>query len=267
MIRIGVTGASGRMGQAVIAALADQENSEHGLRLGGAHVRSGSTLEGRVLAAGVTATDDLAAMLDDVDVVIDFTLPEFTIELAQSCAEHGAALVSGTTGLGEAQRAALQDLAASQPVFHARNMSMGVNLLLSLVHQAAARLGLDYDAEIVEAHHRHKKDAPSGTALAMGEAVADARGQVFTEVVEHGREGFVGERGRGRIGVHSLRGGEIVGEHDLRLVGAGEELRLGHTAFSRRAFVDGALRAAAWLSGRPPGFYGYADLLAGTPAE
>ena len=264
MIRIGVTGASGRMGQAVIAALAERQDDQHGLRLGGAHVRSGSASVGREVAPGVKATDDLPAMLAGVDVVIDFTLPEFTAELAGACGNAGVSLVSGTTGLGSDEMDALHELAGTQAVFHARNMSVGVNLLLALVRQAATQLGLDYDAEIVEAHHRHKKDAPSGTALAIGEAVASARRQVFAEVVEHGREGLGGERGTGRIGMHSLRGGEIVGEHDLRLIGPGEELRLGHSAFSRRAFVDGALRAAAWLGSRPAGYYGYADLLADT---
>ncbi|MDX1443793.1 MAG: 4-hydroxy-tetrahydrodipicolinate reductase [Gammaproteobacteria bacterium] len=257
MIRIGVTGANGRMGQAVIAALKDLDES-HGLRLAGAHLRSDGA---PAVADDVTVSRDLPTMLAGVDVVIDFTLPSLTSELAAGCRDAGVALVCGTTGLGEAQMAALRELSKTQPVFYARNMSVGVNLLLDLVARASKALGVDYDAEIVEAHHRHKQDAPSGTALAIGEAVASARGQVLKEVIDHGREGRTGEREPGRIGMHALRAGEIVGEHDLRLVGGGEELRLGHSAFSRRAFADGALRAAAWVSGQSPGFYGYPDML------
>lgn len=260
MIRIGITGAGGRMGQAVIAAL--DTAGDNKLELGGAHARPGSALVGETIK-GVRVTSDLAEMLADVDLVIDFTLPEFTTELADACSRAATPLVSGTTGLGRTEWQALETLALSVPVFHAPNMSLGVNLLLQAVETIAARLGQDYDVEIVEAHHRHKQDAPSGTALALGERVAAARDQDFASVVEHGREGSTGARKRGQIGMHSLRGGEIVGEHDVRFIAGGEELRLGHSAFSRRAFADGALRAAAWLNEQAPGLYRFSDLLEG----
>lgn len=261
MIRIGVTGANGRMGRAVIAALTGDGDDFNGLRLGGAHVRPGSGDVGRQVGEGVAITADLDTMLEGVDIVVDFTLPDFMAELAAACAASETALVSGTTGLGDEEWHALRNLATTMPVFHAPNMSLGVNLLLRMVESVAEKLGLDYDAEIVETHHRYKQDAPSGTALAIGERVAGARGQELAEVVEHGREGRTGERQRGRIGMHSLRGGEIVGEHDVRFIAGGEEIRLGHTAFSRNAFANGALRAAVWLHGREPGMYGYGDLL------
>lgn len=259
MIRIGVTGASGRMGQAVAEALGQQPDGA-ALALAAAHVRTGSTAAGSRLGE-VIITDDLAAMLAEVDVVIDFTLPAFTVELADACSAADKPLVSGTTGLGEVEWHALRNLATTVPVFHAPNMSLGVNLLLQVVQSVASRLGEDYDAEIVEAHHRHKQDAPSGTALALGQRIALARDKEFDAIVDHGRKGRTGERQRGRIGMHSLRGGEIVGEHDVRFVASGEEIRIGHSALSRNAFAAGALRAATWLHGREPGLYGFEDML------
>lgn len=264
VIRLAVLGAGGRMGRAVIAQVLDDSR----FQLTSAHTRAGSEYVGQdaaVLAGrspiDVALLDDLGKVLQGADVAIDFTRPEFTLEIAARCAAQNCALVSGTTGMDSAQRDQLIDIAARLPVFWAPNMSIGVNLLLAALQHVAANLDENYDAEIVEAHHRHKVDAPSGTAIALGEVLASARGKSLESLAEHGRAGRPGPRQPGRIGFHAVRGGEIVGEHDVRLISAGEEIRLGHTAFSRAAFAGGALRAAAWLHGREPGFYGMQDLL------
>lgn len=263
-IRLAVLGAGGRMGRAVIALALDDAR----FALTAAHSRAGSEYLARDAGAlasrpecGVRVGDSLEAAVAAADVIIDFTRPEFTLQAAATCAANGRALVSGTTGMDEAQREQLRAIGADAPVLWAPNMSVGVNLLLAALRQVAARLDEEYDAEIVEAHHRHKVDAPSGTAIALGEVLAAARGRPLAELVDHGRQGRSGPRGRGRIGMHAIRAGEIVGEHEVRLVAAGEELLLGHRAFSRDAFAAGALRAAAWLHGRKPGFYGMRDVL------
>lgn len=265
-IRLAVLGAGGRMGRAVISQALDDSR----FRLASAHTRAGSEYVGHdaaVLAGrpplGVSLVDNLDTVLENADVAIDFTRPEFTLEIAERCAARDCALVSGTTGMDAAQRDQLVEISSRLPVFWAPNMSIGVNLLLAALQHVAANLGEDYDAEIVEAHHRHKVDAPSGTAIALGEVLARAQGKPLESLAEYGREGRPGPRQAGRIGMHAVRGGEIVGEHDVRLISAGEEIRLGHTAFSRGAFAGGALRAAAWLHTREPGFYGMQDLLQG----
>lgn len=263
VIHLAVLGAGGRMGRAVIALALDDSRFE----LVSAHARAGSAHVGEdaaVLAGrppcGVRVIDNLVHSIEAADVVIDFTRPEFTVDVAQACANARRALVSGTTGMNESQRAALEAAAKQVPVFWAPNLSVGVNLLLAALAQVASRLDDAYDAEIVEAHHRHKIDAPSGTALALGEVLAAARGQPLASLADHQPAAGARERG-GRIGFHSIRAGEIVGEHDVRLIAAGEEIRLGHRAFSRDAFASGALRAAAWLQGRAPGLYGMRELL------
>lgn len=263
-MRLAVLGAGGRMGRAVIAlALADSR-----FELLAAQSRAGSDYIGQdaaVLAArpacGVLVTDALDDAIAAADVIIDFTRPEVTLTAAASCARLGKALVSGTTGLNVEQREELAGAATRAPILWAPNMSIGVNLLLAALADVAAKLGDEYDAEIVESHHRHKLDAPSGTAIALGETLANARGGKFDELVDFGRHGIGEARQPGRIGMHSLRAGEIVGEHDVRLVSSGEEIRFGHRAFSRDAFAAGALRAAAWLCGRAAGLYDMSDLL------
>ena len=264
-IRLAVLGAGGRMGRAVISLALDDPR----FRLVAAHSRVGSEYLGQdaaVLAGripcGVFLRDDLGTLLATADVAIDFTRPEFTLEIADRCASANCALVSGTTGMDAGQRHQLLAMAAKVPVFWAPNMSIGVNVLLAALKQVAANLGEEYDAEIVEAHHRHKVDAPSGTAIALGEVLAAVRGKPLEDLVENGRAGRTGPRQAGRIGMHAIRGGEIVGEHDVRLISAGEEIRLGHTAFNRSAFAGGALRAAAWLHGKAAGYYGMDDMLA-----
>jgi 4-hydroxy-tetrahydrodipicolinate reductase len=263
VIRLAVLGADGRMGRAVVALALDDPR----FRLASAQSRAGSSYIGADAAVlsgrpscGVTVSDDLAGAIRAADVVIDFTRPDFSADVATECARARRALVSGTTGMNTSQRARFQSAAEQVPVLWAPNMSIGVNLLLAALEQVASRIGDDYDAEIVEAHHRHKVDAPSGTALALGEVLAAVRGEPLAALAEHGHAAS-GPRQRGRIGFHSIRAGEIVGEHDVRLVSAGEEIRLGHRAFSRDAFASGALRAAAWLHGRKAGFYGIRDLL------
>lgn len=270
LIRLAVLGAGGRMGRAVIAAALDDPR----FSLAAAQSRAGSDYPGQdagVLAGrtpcGVTVSADLEAVVAAADVVIDFTRPELAVAAAAACAAAGTALVSGTTGLDPAQHRQLEHAAKRIAVLWAPNMSVGVNLLLAALVQVAARTGEEYDAEIVETHHRHKVDAPSGTAIALGEVLAMARGKPLAEIADHDRAGRAGPRGAGRIGFHSLRAGEIVGEHDVRLVSGNEEIRLGHSAFDRGAFAAGALRAGAWLAGRAAGLYGMRDLLDLPPAD
>ncbi len=197
------------------------------------------------------------------DVLIDFTTPAGAAAWAQWCASRYLPLVSGTTGLNEAEYSGLRAAAAETPVVWAANMSLGVNVLLKLVSEAAEALGADWDIEIVEAHHRHKADAPSGTAAALLSAVQAARGAApQADDVTHGRSGLLGPRPRGQIGVHALRLGAIVGEHEVHLAGDGEVLTLAHRALSRDIFARGALRAARWIVGRKPGLYSMRDVLA-----
>jgi 4-hydroxy-tetrahydrodipicolinate reductase len=199
-------------------------------------------------------------------VAIDFTAPVVTERHAQACAAGGHALVVGTTGLGAAQLEALQVAARRIPVLYARNMSLGVTVLTELVRQAVTLLGPGFDVEITEAHHRQKKDSPSGTALQLGEAAAAARGRKLTEVAVYTRSGLADARAEGAIGFASVRGGAIVGDHTVLLAGAEELLELTHRATDRALFARGALRAASWLMGRPAGLYSLRDVL-GLPAQ
>lgn len=250
VIRLAVLGAGGRMGRAVVALGREDPRFD----VTAVHARAGSC----DLPTGVIVSDNLQTVVNAADVAIDFTRPEFTGAIIAACTAARRALVCGTTGMDVAQRQALEAAGRDIPVLWAPNMSVGVNLLLAALAQVADRLGEEYDAEIVEAHHRHKVDAPSGTALALGEVVAAARGRTLAELASNGHSGV---RTTGSIGFHAVRAGEIVGEHDVRLVSASEEIRLGHSAFSRNAFASGALRAAAWLHGRANGFYGMRDVL------
>lgn len=254
------------MGRAVASLLL--EDAQENLELAAAWSRKGSPQVGADMAtlvgqpaSGVVVSDDLQAVLGESDVLIDFTRPDFTLEAAAACAVAGKPLVSGTTGMLENQLESLREYAGAIAILHAPNMSVGVNLLLFALGEVARRTGEEFDAEIVESHHRHKVDAPSGTAIALGEVIAGQRNHALKDIADFGRHGREGERQRGRIGFHSIRAGEIVGEHDVRLVSAGEELRLGHTAFRREAFAAGALRAAAWIRTRQPGLYSMRDLL------
>ncbi|MCS6946445.1 MAG: 4-hydroxy-tetrahydrodipicolinate reductase [Steroidobacteraceae bacterium] len=251
--RLGVIGAAGRMGRSIIALLPEFPH----LQLAAAVERSGHAALGETIG-GVRLSDDLGAALRAVEVVVDFSHADCSVELLRACADANVACLIGTTGHGPTFSDALNAAARRIPVLQTANTSAGVNVLLSLVRQAARSLP-DFDIEIVEAHHRHKLDAPSGTALALGRAAAEARGADFERLRAGAREARAPRRG-GEIGFASLRGGDIAGDHTVVLAGIGERLELKHQATDRSVFARGALRAAAWLVERPAGCYSMADV-------
>jgi 4-hydroxy-tetrahydrodipicolinate reductase len=257
-MRLAVVGASGRMGRAVVR-LAHEAGLAIVCALGTTDVgRDAGELAG-VGPIGACVVDGLAALEQArADVVIDFSTPHATQALAPVAATSGTAIVSGTTGLDDAARAALEGASARVPVLWEPNMSVGVHVLTRLVTEAVAALD-GWDIEIVETHHRAKVDAPSGTALRLAAAAQQARTEA-TRLV-HGREGKPGARSGGEIGVHAVRGGDVVGDHVVHLLGGGERLELTHRATSRDVFAHGALRAARWIAGRPAGRYALADVL------
>ncbi len=264
MLRAAVAGAQGRMGSAIIRAL----DSAEGIELACAVVRerppgSAKGKPAAVLHAGkeVPTFFDIDGIPEDVDILIDFTTPEGTLKNISYCAEKGLPAVTGTTGFSGEQIAALARFAERIPLVFSPNMSVGVNLLFKLAATAASILGESYDAEIVEVHHRKKKDAPSGTALHLADAVAQARGKNLEKTAVFSRHGQIGERTASEIGIQALRGGDIVGEHTLLLAGPGERLELTHRAHSRDNFAQGAVRAAFWVVGKDPGLYSMADVL------
>ncbi|MBS0319506.1 MAG: 4-hydroxy-tetrahydrodipicolinate reductase [Proteobacteria bacterium] len=262
-MRIAIAGASGRMGRALIRATLAAPD----LTLAAALDVPGSPALGTDAGAaagtpdGITITDDLQASVRLADVLIDFTRPAGTLAHADACAGAGCALVVGTTGLAPADRAALAAAAQRIPVVFAPNMSIGVNVLVKLVELAAAALGPAYDIEIVELHHKHKVDAPSGTALRLGEAAAAGAGIDLATAGVYAREGVTGERRAGSIGFATLRGGDAVGEHTVLFAGDGERIELTHRATSRDTFASGALRAARFVAGKPAGLYDMTDVL------
>ena len=252
VVRIAIAGAGGRMGQ----ALAEAVLASPGLALTAALDVPDSPLQGADPGApfgrdtGVRIGADVDAALAQVDVLIDFTRPAGTLAHLAACVNHGVAAVVGTTGLDEADKAALRGHAGRVPVVFAANMSVGVNVLLDLVETAARSLGPDYDIEVVEMHHRHKVDAPSGTALRLGEAAAAGIGASLAERAVYVREGVTGERKAGSIGFATLRGGDVVGEHTVVFAGTGERVEISHRATSRQNFAAGALRAALFVAGK-----------------
>ena len=241
MVRIGIIGAAGRMGRA-IAVLLDESGEA-------------------ALAGGADQGDDVAALARVADVLVDFSAPAALAANLDAAAAARVPIVVGTTGLGPDEERLIDAASARVAVLQSANMSLGVNLLAFLVEEAAARLGPDWDVEIVEMHHRMKVDAPSGTALLLGRAAAAGRGVALDEISERGRDGITGARVPGRIGFASLRGGSVAGDHQVVLAGEGERLELGHRAESRDIFARGAVRAAIWLERRPPGRYTMADVL------
>ncbi|MBW6477033.1 MAG: 4-hydroxy-tetrahydrodipicolinate reductase [Chromatiales bacterium] len=264
MTRIAVTGAAGRMGRQIIEAIQAQE----GVSLGAALDRPGSSLVGvdvgelaGIGRIGVMLSDDIAAVADDFDVMIDFTLPEVTVANVAACRALGKKMVIGTTGLDDAQKQQLAEAGSDIAIVFAPNMSVGVNLCLKLLELAASVLGDEVDIEIIEAHHRHKIDAPSGTALAMGEAVAKTLGRDLKQCAVYGREGRTGERERHTIGFETIRAGDIVGDHTVLFAGIGERIEITHKASSRMTFAKGAVRAAAWLAAHPKGLFDMQDVL------
>ena len=257
MVKIVVTGIAGRMGGELIRAVrADPET-----RLVAGTVRAHGPAAELSSRLAVAVDDSLeAAIARGADVVIDFTSPRATAEHASACANAKTALVVGTTGLGPAELQAIDEAAKAIPVVLAPNMSVGMNLLFRLVEEAAWALP-GFDAEVVEIHHRHKKDSPSGSALRLARSITQGRGGSAREIV-HGRHGQVGERPAGEIGMHAVRGGDVAGDHTVFFLGPGERLELTHRASSREAFAAGAVRAARWVVGRPAGLYSMQDVLA-----
>lgn len=263
-MKITVVGAAGRMGQMLVRRIAATE----GMTLAGASESPGSNALGRdagevagLEACGVKITGDSTVAIAAADAVIDFTIPAATVAHAKIAADKGVAMVIGTTGLDPAQSAAIRETAKQVPIVWAANMALGVNILLALVEKTAAMLDPSYDIEVLEMHHRHKIDAPSGTALALGRAAAAGRQVELEKVWRKSRDGHTGARPVGEIGFATLRGGEEVGVHTVMFAAAGERLELSHRSFSRETYAAGAVRAAQWLAGRKPGLYGMKDVL------
>lgn len=260
-LKIAVAGASGRMGRLLV----EQVLAAPDLQLVAALAPAGSAAQGQDAAAhtGSPCGITIGTALNGAQVLIDFTRVEGTLAHAAQCAAAGCALVAGTTGFSEAQMAQLGEAANRIPLLWAPNTSLGVNVVMELLAQAAGRLGADYDVEIVEAHHRHKVDAPSGTALQMGEVIATARGEKLAEVQTLSREGHTGARERGRIGFATVRGGDIVGDHLVMFCGEGERIEIAHRSSSRLHYAQGALAAARFLAAQAPGrLYRMADVVA-----
>ncbi len=262
-MRIAVTGVSGRMGGMLVQAV----DADDRVRLAAALERPGHDWAGRDLGLamggperGLAVTDDPERALEAADCVIDFTAPAATVALARVAARTGTAMVIGTTGLSDDDIAALDRAGRDVAIVRAGNMSLGVNLLTSLVSRVAASLGVEYDIEVVEAHHNRKVDAPSGTALMLGEAAARGRGVSLEDVADRGRDGM-GARAEGDIGFHAIRGGGIVGEHQVHFAGPSEVLTLSHSATDRTLFARGALTAALWTASRGPGHYDMVNVL------
>jgi len=263
-MKIGILGAAGRMGSMLVRAVADTTGVELGAAIeqaGSAHRGTDAGTRAGIAPLGVAIDDDLDAALHKIDVLIDFTSPPATAATAMLAATRGVALVIGTTGCGEAELAVVRGAAARVPVVMSSNMSLGVNVLFGLLRQAAAALGEGFDAEIVELHHRLKKDSPSGTALSMAKELASVYNRDLGKVGRFGREGLVGARTHDEIGVLAVRGGDVVGEHTAYFLGQGERLELTHQATSRETFARGAVRAAQWVRGRPPRLYDMQDVL------
>jgi 4-hydroxy-tetrahydrodipicolinate reductase len=264
MIKVAVNGAAGRMGGRLITAIKETG----GLRLTGAleHAENPMLGQDAGLSAGcgplgVTICSDLDKVLKDTEVLIDFTFPEVSLRNLEACARHGKSLVIGSTGFTPEQRARVEDLARHVPVVLAPNMSVGVNACFKILKEAARILGEGFDVEIVELHHNKKKDSPSGTAVRMGEIVAEALGRDYNQCAVYHREGMCGARTQEEIGMQTVRGGDIVGEHTVYFIGMGERIEITHRAMSRDMFARGAVRAAAWLADKNPGLYDMQDIL------
>jgi 4-hydroxy-tetrahydrodipicolinate reductase len=263
-IRIGVIGCGGRMGRLLLRTVLEDRDC----RLSGGVEQARSAEVGQDLGRlvglepiGLKATGDARALVEESDAVIEFTSPEATVHHAGLAAAAGRAHVIGTTGLSQSQKAAIARAAERAPIVLAANMSLGVTLLAALVEQVARSLDAGWDIEILEMHHRMKVDAPSGTALLLGEAAAQGRGVRLAETAARGRDGITGARKPGEIGFAALRGGDVVGEHRVLFAGMGERIELAHVATDRAIFARGAVRAAQWAAGRKPGLYGIRDVL------
>ncbi|WP_399685596.1 4-hydroxy-tetrahydrodipicolinate reductase [Xenophilus sp.] len=261
--RVAVAGASGRMGRMLVEAVLASDD----LQLAGALDVPGSPALGTDAGAflgrstGVRITDDLRAGLGNAQVLIDFTRPEGTLAHLAACRELGVQMVIGTTGFSDAQKAQIAESAKTAAIVMAPNMSVGVNVTFKLLEMAARALATGYDIEVIEAHHRHKVDAPSGTALKMGEVIADALGRDLKDCAVYAREGVTGERDPSTIGFATIRGGDIVGDHTVLFAGIGERIEISHKSSSRAGYAQGSLRAVRFLADRPAGLFDMFDVL------
>jgi len=263
-MNVAIVGAAGRMGGRLIHSVLETE----GLELTGAVERPGHPqigLDAGLIAGagelGVKIVDDLATAMAGADVLIDFTFPDVTLKNLEICAGMNKMLVSGSTGFTPDQKEQVAKYAEKIPVVLAPNMSVGVNACFKLLKEAAQILGDDFDVEVVELHHNKKKDSPSGTAVRMGEVVAESLGRDYNQVANYHREGMCGERTKEEIGMQTIRGGDIVGEHTVYFIGMGERIEISHRAMSRDMFARGAARACQWLDGKNPGLYDMQDVL------
>jgi len=264
MVKVAVAGAAGRMGKTIIEVIHETDGAE----LAAAIEVQGSSLIGAdagevagVGKLGITITDNLDQAADHFDVLIDFTVPQATMGNLEACRRHGKAMVIGTTGLSDGEKQTVSEAAADIGIVSAPNMSAGVNLCFRLIELAARAIGQEADVEILEAHHREKKDAPSGTSLRMGEIVAHELSLDLKECAIYGREGFTGPRDRNTIGFETIRAGDIVGEHTVMFALNGERVEISHKASSRKTFAAGAVRAARWILDRGKGQYDMQDVL------
>ena len=264
MIKVAVCGAAGRMGQRIINSIVEAD----GVQFCGALERPGHPAIGQdssLLAgcgkADVLITDNLNAVVAACDVLIDFTSPKVSLKNLEACALHKKSIVIGSTGFTPEERALAVELAKDIPAVLAPNMSVGVNVCFKALKDIAKTLGDDFDVEIVELHHNKKKDSPSGTAVRMGEVVAEALGRDYNKVANYHREGICGERTHEEIGMQTVRGGDIVGEHTVYFIGMGERIEISHRAMSRDMFSRGSVRAAKWVVGKKPGLYDMQDVL------
>ncbi|WP_281645922.1 4-hydroxy-tetrahydrodipicolinate reductase [Parendozoicomonas sp. Alg238-R29] len=264
MTRIAVVGAAGRMGKALIQAVVQDEVTT----LTAATDRPGSSMIGADVGElagigklGVELKEELSSVVDDFDVLIDFTTPESTMNHVAICRANGKGIVIGTTGLDDTQKNTLKEAGNTISVIFAPNMSVGVNLIFKLLETAARVMGGESDIEIVEAHHRHKVDAPSGTALHMGEIIADTLGRDLSKCAVYGREGYTGARDKDTIGFATIRGGDIVGEHNAMFIAEGERVEIGIRSASRATYANGAVRGAKWLQGKSAGLFDMQDVL------
>ncbi len=255
-MKIGVVGCNGRVGKLIIAELISGDWEEHGLELSGGSSRD---IEGNNNEFFIT--DNEEELFEKSDIIIDFTLPDAIENHTKLAVKHKKTLIVGTTGLTKDDEELLRDAAQETIIIYSANMSVGVNLLLSLVEQAAARLDPEWDIEIFESHHKYKVDAPSGTAIAIGKAAATGRGNRLENLADYNRHGQIGAREKGKIGFSVARGGDVVGEHTAFFFGNGERLELTHKATNRSLFAKGALHAAIWSEGKEAGLYSMKDVL------
>jgi len=264
VVKLGVNGAAGRMGRQLLSAIAERDDAQ----LSAASDAPGQTcigLDASVLSGGqpngVIISDQMAKTASECNVIIDFTAPEVSLALLDAVAGSGTRVVIGTTGFNKDQLVQLHEHATTTPIVFAPNYSIGVTVALALLQQAAMALGDDYDVEVIEAHHRHKVDAPSGTAMKMGEVLAQALGRDLADCAIYGRQGITGERETRTIGFETIRAGDIIGEHTVLFAGNGERIEIAHRATDRMTFARGAVRAAVWLADQPAGLYDMTHVL------